>query len=63
MKEPCTSKVCAYTPNLLRTVFIIDGKTSEPVKNITDSDLLNMDYFLTEDNEPDDNEFKENFYN
>ena len=32
------------------------------VKNMTDSDLLDMHYFLTEDDDLDDDEFEEGFY-
>ncbi len=39
-----------------------EGMTSSLVKNMTDSDLLDMHYFLTEDDDLDDDEFEEGFY-
>lgn len=39
-----------------------EGMTSKLVKNMTDSDLLDMHYFLTEDEDLDENEFEEGFY-
>ena len=39
-----------------------EGMTSKLVKNMTDSDLLDMHYFLTEEDEFDDDEFEEGFY-
>ena len=39
-----------------------EGVTSGLVKNMTDSDLLDMHYFLTEDDDLDDDEFEEGFY-
>lgn len=39
-----------------------DGMTAKLVKNMTDSDLLDMHYFLTEDDDLDDDEFEEGFY-
>ena len=39
-----------------------EGMTAKLVKNMTDSDLLDMHYFLTEDGDPDDDEFEEGFY-
>lgn len=39
-----------------------EGMTSNLVKNMTDSDLLDMHYFLTEDDDLDDDEFEEDFY-
>ena len=39
-----------------------EGMTSNLVKNMTDSDLLDMPYFLTEDDDLDDDEFEEGFY-
>ena len=39
-----------------------EGMTSKLVKNMTDSDLLDMHYFLTEDDDLDDGEFEEGFY-
>ncbi len=38
------------------------GMTARLVKNITDSDLLDMHYFLTEDDDLDEDEFEEVFY-
>lgn len=38
-----------------------EGMTSILVRNMTDSDLLDMHYFLTEDDDLDD-EFEEGFY-
>lgn len=39
-----------------------EGMTARLVRNMTDSDLLDMHYFLTEDNDLDDDEFEEGFY-
>ena len=39
-----------------------EGMTAELVKNMTDSDLLDMHEFLTEDDDLDDDEFEEGFY-
>lgn len=39
-----------------------EGMTAKLVKNMTDSDLLDMHYFLTEDDDLDDDEFEEGFY-
>ena len=39
-----------------------EGMTSSLVKNMTDSDLLDMHYFLTEDDDLDDDEFEELSY-
>ena len=39
-----------------------EGMTARLVKNMTDSDLLDMHYFLTEDDDLDDDEFEEGFY-
>ena len=39
-----------------------EGMTSNLVKNMTDSDLLDMHYSLTEDDDLDDDEFEEGFY-
>ena len=39
-----------------------EGMTSNLVKNMTDSDLLDMHYFLTDDDDLDDDEFEEGFY-
>ena len=38
------------------------GMTAKPVIGMTDSDLLDMHYFLTEDDDLDDDEFEEGFY-
>ena len=39
-----------------------EGMTSSLVKNMTDSDLLDMHYFLTEDDDLNDDELEEGFY-
>jgi len=39
-----------------------EGMTAKLVKNMTDSDLLNMHYFLIEDDDLDDDESEEGFY-
>lgn len=39
-----------------------EGMTADLVKNMTDSDLLDMHYFLTEDDDFDGEEFEEGFY-
>jgi len=39
-----------------------EGMTPNLVKNMTDSDLLDMHYFLTEDDDLDNDEFEEGFY-
>lgn len=39
-----------------------EGMTSKLVKNMTDSDLLDMHYFLTEDEDLDEDEFEDGFY-
>ena len=49
----------------LRQTYIknpLEGMTAKLVKNMTDSDLLDMHYFLTEDDELDGDEFEEGFY-
>lgn len=49
----------------LRQKYIKDppeGMTAKLVKNMTDSDLLDMQYFLTEDDDLDGDEFEEGFY-
>lgn len=38
-----------------------EGMTAKLVRNMTDSDLLDMHYFLTEDDDLDD-DFEEGFY-
>lgn len=39
-----------------------EGMTPRLVKNMTDSDLLDMHYFLTEDEDLDEDEFEDGFY-
>ncbi len=39
-----------------------EGMTPVLVRNMTDSDLLDMHYFLIEDDDLDDDEFEEGFY-
>lgn len=39
-----------------------EGMTPTLVRNMTDSDLLDMHYFLTEDDDLDGDEFEEGFY-
>lgn len=39
-----------------------EGMTANLVRNMTDSDLLDMHYFLTEDDDLDGDEFEEGFY-
>lgn len=39
-----------------------EGMTPALVKNMTDSDLLDMHYFLTEDDDLDDDGWEEGFY-
>ena len=39
-----------------------EGMTAKLVKNMSVSDLLDMHYFLTEDDDLDDGEFEEGFY-
>lgn len=39
-----------------------EGMTVKLVKDMTDSDLLDMHYFLTEDDDLDDDEWEEGFY-
>lgn len=39
-----------------------EGMTAKLVKNMSDSDLLDMHYFLTEDNDWDGDEPEEGFY-
>ena len=39
-----------------------EGMTPKLVRNMTDSDLLDMHYFLTEDDDFDDDEFEDGFY-
>lgn len=39
-----------------------EGMTPTLIRNMTDSDLLDMHYFLTEDDDLGDDEFEEGFY-
>lgn len=39
-----------------------EGMTPKLVKDMTDSDLLDMHYFLIEDDDLDDDELEEGFY-
>lgn len=39
-----------------------EGMTAKLVRNMSDSDLLDMHYFLIEDDDLDDDEFEEGFY-
>ncbi len=39
-----------------------EGMTAKLVRNMTDSDLLDMHYFLIEDDSLDEDEFEEGFY-
>lgn len=39
-----------------------EGMTANLVRDMTDSDLLDMHYFLTEDDDLGDDEFEEGFY-
>ncbi len=39
-----------------------EGMTARLVRGMTDSDLLDMHYFLTEDDDLNDDEFEEGFY-
>lgn len=39
-----------------------EGMTATLVKKMTDSDLLDMHYFLIEDDDLDEDEFEEGFY-
>ena len=39
-----------------------EGMTPKLVRGMIDSDLLDMHYFLTEDDDLDDDEFEEGFY-
>ena len=39
-----------------------EGMAPKLVRGMTDSDLLDMHYFLTEDDDLDDDEFEEGFY-
>ena len=39
-----------------------EGMTAKLVKSMSDADLLDMHYFLTEDDDLDEDEFEEGFY-
>lgn len=39
-----------------------EGMTAKLVRNMSDSDLLDMHEFITEDDDLDDDEFEEGFY-
>ena len=39
-----------------------EGMTAKLVKNMTDSDLLDMHYFMIEDDDLEDDEFEEGFH-
>jgi len=39
-----------------------EGMTAKLVRNMTDSDLLDMHYFLIKDDDLDEDEFEEGFY-
>lgn len=39
-----------------------EGMTAKLVRDMSDSDLLDMHYFLTEDDDLGDDEFEEGFY-
>lgn len=39
-----------------------EGMTAKLVRDMTDSDLLDMHYFLIEDDDLDEDEFEEGFY-
>jgi len=39
-----------------------EGMTAEDIKNMSDNDLLDMDYFLHEDDDLDDDIGEEGFY-
>lgn len=39
-----------------------EGMTADKIKNISDNDLLDMDYFLHEDDDLDDDFGEEGFY-
>lgn len=49
----------------LRQKYILnppEGMTAKLVRDMSDSDLLDMHEFLTEDDDLDDDEFEEGFY-
>ena len=39
-----------------------EGMTARLIRDMTDSDLLDMHYFLIEDDDLDDDDFEEGFY-
>ena len=39
-----------------------EGMTAKLVKNMTDNDLLDMHYFLIEDNDLNDDDFEDGFF-
>lgn len=39
-----------------------EGMTAKLVRSMTDSDLLDMHYFMAEDNDFNDDEFEDGFY-
>lgn len=39
-----------------------EGMTAKLVRNMTESDLMDMHYFLTEDDDLDDGDFEEGFF-
>ena len=39
-----------------------EGMTAKLVRNMTDNDLLDMHYFLTEDDDLDDDDFEDGFF-
>lgn len=39
-----------------------EGMAAKLVRSMTDSDLLDMHYFMTEDDDFDDDEFEDGFY-
>ncbi len=55
-----------FLSHLLHTTFITDGRQLQMnqryVDELTDSDLLDMHYFLTEDDDLDDDGWEEGFY-
>lgn len=40
----------------------LEGMTAELVRNMTDSDLLDIHYFMTEDDDFEDDDFEDGFY-
>lgn len=39
-----------------------EGMTAKDIRRMSEEELLDMDYFLTEDDDLDDDEFEEGFY-